>query len=131
MVLNKKYIIKLFTFMSLFLLMPLASNAFEDYIVTTDGTLTDISIEDNTVVDVYPLITIMNKKNTLFFHPLKTGQTQVSVLKNGKEKVIFNVKITEFKTTVDNVNGFELLSLDVPPDFFELDEPPMMYKEVK
>ena len=67
----------------------------------------------------------------MFFHPLKTGQTQVSVLKNGKEKVIFNVKITEFKTTVDNVNGFELLSLDVPPDFFELDEPPMMYKEVK
>ena len=100
--------------------------AMEDCIISTDGKLTDISIEHNDIIDVYPLITIMNEKNTLIFHPLKAGKTRVCVLKNNKEKVMFNVNITEEKTIIDEVEGFDILQIDTPPDIYEyeLDIPP-------
>jgi hypothetical protein len=104
--------------------MHLITFAYEDVIVTTDGKLTDISIENNSILDVYPLITIMNDKNTLFFHPLKTGTTSVCVLKNEKEKILFNVEISENITKITDTKGFDILSLDAPPEVFELDLPP-------
>ncbi len=108
------------------LIMPV--QAFEDYIITTNGKLTDISIEDNTIVDVYPLITIMNDKNTLMVSPLKVGKTRVCILKNDKEKIMFHIEVTENKTIIDEVKGFEILALDTPDseEEFELDEPPML-----
>ena len=103
----------------------LQAYAYEDYIITTKGKLTDISIEDNRVVDVYPLITIMNNKNTLMVTPLKEGKTRFCVLKNGKEKIMFNVNVTKEKTTIDEVKGFIIQTIDIPEsDEFELDEPP-------
>ena len=100
--------------------------AFEDCIITTNGKLTDISIEYNDIIDVYPLITIMNDKNTLIVHPLKIGKTRFCVLKNNKDKVMFNVNVTEEKTTIDNVDGFDILGIDTPPGLYEyeLDTPP-------
>lgn len=100
--------------------------AFEDCIITTNGKLSDISIEHNEIIDVYPLITIMNEKNTLIIHPLKAGKTRFCVLKNNKDKVMFNVNITEEKTTVDEVDGFDILEIDTPPGIYdyELDTPP-------
>lgn len=109
---------------SLIFFSTLQVQAFEDYIITTKGKLTDISIEDNTVVDVYPLITIMNDKNTLMVSPLKVGKTRFCVLKNKKEKVMFNIEITEDKTTISNQSGFEVLSLDTMNYEFRLDPPP-------
>ena len=117
--------------LALIISSTLQTYAFEDYILSTKGKLTNISIEDNTIVDVYPLITIMNNKNTLFISPLKIGKTRFSVLKNGKEKVIFNVEIEENKTFIKEVEGFEMLSLDMPEESnFVLDEPPML-REIK
>ena len=111
--------------------LTLPTHAFEDYIITTKGRLTNISIEDNSILNVYPLITIMNNKNTLMVTPLKTGKTSFSVLKNNKDKITFNLEITDDKTTVEKVDGFEILSLDIPEvNEFELDKPPV-YKEVK
>lgn len=105
--------------------------AFEDYVIITNGKLTDISIEDNTIVDVYPLITVMNDKNTLMVSPLKIGKTRVCVLKNGKEKVMFNIEVMEDKTIIGEVKGFDILSIDEPDDgSFVLDEPPLL-KEIK
>lgn len=100
--------------------------AFEDCVITTNGRLSDISIEHNDIIDVYPLITIMNEKNTLIIHPLKAGKTRFCVLKNNKDKVMFNVNVTEEKTTVDEVDGFEILEIDTPPGIYEyeLDTPP-------
>lgn len=115
---------------TLIFLSTLQAYAFEDYIITTNGKLTDISIEDNTIVDVYPLITLMNDKNTLMITPLKTGKTRVCVLKNKKEKIMFNIEILENKTIIDDVKGFEILAIDKPIDEFELDEPPSL-KEVQ
>ncbi len=115
----------------IFLLMLLAPvYAYQDYIVTANGKLTDISIEDNKVIDVYPLVTIMNDKNTLIVHPLKVGSTRFCVLKNNKNIVMFNIKVEQDKTQIDEVEGFDILPIDTPDgvrdnETFELDIPPM------
>lgn len=109
----------------------LQAQAFEECIVTTDGRLTDIQIEDNQIIDVYPLITIMNNKNTLFVKPLREGETSFSVLKNGKYIHKFDVKVMNNKTEISETRGFSINSLDAPPQIYEfkLDEPPRMKKE--
>ena len=72
----------------------------------------------------------MNNKNTLIVHPLKQGKTNFSVLKNGKEKLIFDVEIQENKTKIEEVKNFEILSLDNPPEDKKedlyLDFPPLL-----
>ena len=121
---------------SLFLLLVFVNiifpvYAFEDYVITTNGKLTDISVEDNSIIDVYPLITVMNDKNTLIVTPLKVGETRFCVLKNNKNICMFNVQVEENKTTINEVEGFEILSIDIPEEFdiveeyLEIDEPPM------
>lgn len=108
------------------LFLTLQAQAFEECIVTTKGKLTDIKIEDNTILNVYPLITIMNDKNTLMISPLKEGKTSFSVLKNNKERFEFNVEITKDQTYIKEVKGFEILTIDEPKtNEFELDEPPI------
>lgn len=119
----KKYIILLALSM-----LSLPTFAFEDYIITTDGKLTDIKIQHNDIINVYPLITVDNEKNTLVIEPLKVGETKFTVLKNNKDKYLFNVNVTEDKTTVEVVEGFGILAIDAPPnlyeEYFDLDEPP-------
>ena len=107
--------------------------AFEDYIISTKGKLTDISIEDNTVVNVCPLVTTMNDKNILMVTPLKKGKTRFCVLKNGKQIKMFHIEIEDNKTKINDVEGFEILSLDYPKDNEEtliLDEPPMLKEDI-
>lgn len=121
---------KLLTIIALIITSSLQTYAFEDYVITTKGKLTDISIEDNSVVNVYPLITLKNDKNTLIVQPLKTGKTRFCVLKNGKDIVMFNVEIEETKTSISEVKGFNILSIDNPPNLFEIDLPPILNEEV-
>ena len=117
---------KLFFVLMCLTLMNTAQ-AFEDCVITTDGKLTDIKIENHQIIDVYPLITVMNEKNTLIIRPLKEGQTSFSVLKNGKERFSFNVEATKDKTSVSEVEGFDILQIDEPPKVYEydLDMPPI------
>ncbi len=103
----------------------LQAYAFEDYIVSTKGKLTDIRIQDNKILDVSPITTIMNSKNTLLFHPLQTGKTRVSVLKNNKDRYYFNVEIEENETKIESQGDFEILSIDNPPEGYVLDFPPI------
>ena len=67
----------------------------------------------------------MNEKNTLLVRPLKEGETRFCVLKNNKDKIMFTVKVEADKTTIDDVDGFDILGIDEPPEEyeFELDEP--------
>ena len=111
----KKYIILLALSM-----LSLPTFAFEDYIITTDGKLTDIKIQHNDIINVYPLITVDNEKNTLVIEPLKVGETKFTVLKNNKDKYLFNVNVTEDKTTVEVVEGFGILAIDAPPNLNKL-----------
>ena len=101
--------------------------AFEDCMIFSDGKMTNISIQDHNIIDVYPLITVMNKKNTLIVHPLKNGKTTFSILKDDRDKYVFNVSINKTGTTIDSVDGFEICTLDEPPqdDGFDLDLPPL------
>lgn len=110
----------------LILFLQLQAYALEDCIIMTQGKLTDIKIEDNTLLNVYPLITIMNDKNTLMVSPLKEGKTSFSVLKNNKERFVFEVEITKNETFIKEVKGFEILTIDEPEtNKFKLDEPPI------
>lgn len=104
----------------------LSVSAFEDCIVINDGKLTDINIEDNTIIDVFPLITVMNEKNTLIIHPLKSGKTRFCALKNEKNLVLFEVQANDVETIINAPEGFEVFTLDPPNNEFEfeLDEPP-------
>ena len=73
----------------------------------------------------------MNEKNTLLVRPLKEGETSFSVLKDNKEKVMFTVKVEADKTTIDDVDGFDILEIDEPPEEYEyeLDEPVLKVRE--
>ena len=102
-------------------------SALEDCIITTNAKLTNIQIKNHDIIDVFPLITVMNDRNTLIIHPLKIGETEFSVLKNGKNIELFNVKVNEDETIVNEVTGFDILQIDSPPGFYdiELDAPPI------
>ena len=114
-------------------LIVLPAHAFQDCVITTDGKLSDISIEQNDIIDAYPLFTIMNEKNTLFVHPLKEGKTRLCILKNNKNIVMFNVEVKSDETIISEAEGFEIFSIDPPPeagrDIFELDPPPVIKGE--
>lgn len=124
----KKYLL---TILSLILTLPVF--AFEDCIISANGKLTDIRIQNNDVIDVCPLITIMNDKNTLLIHPLKEGSTKFSVIKDNKDKYIFNVNVTEENTTINDIEGFDVFVIDCPPGvyeyYFDLDEPPVDFPD--
>ena len=113
--------------MALILMISMPAFGFEDIIITNNGRLTDIKIENHEIIDVFPLITIMNDKNTIIVHPLKEGQSNFSVLKNGKKITTFSVKVETDKTIIDSVNGFDILPIDAPPGVYEyeLDLPPI------
>ena len=119
--------IKKFLILVITALTTLSAQAFEDCIITTDGKLTDINIEDNTIIDVYPLVTVMNEKNTLIVHPLKQGKTRFCVLKNNKNLALFDVNVYELETEINAPEGYDVMTLDAPNDIFEfeLDEPPL------
>lgn len=122
-------------FLLLLSLIILPAQAFQDCVITTDGKLSDISIEHNDIIDVYPMFTIMNEKNTLFVQPLKEGNTRLCVLKNNKNIVMFDVEVKPNETIISDEEGFEILSIDTPPEMandedFELDSPPTL-EEVK
>lgn len=114
-------------FIALIFLSALQTQAFEDCIITTKGALYNIRIENHDIIDVYPLIDITNKKNVLIVHPMKVGTTAFSVMKNGKTKHLFLVKVEENSTTIKGDDDFSILTLDSPPigESFELDLPPL------
>lgn len=110
----------------LIFLLGLNCYAFEDYLIINNGKLTDIKIEDNSIIDVFPMITISNDKNILIVHPLKIGKTNFCALKNNKDVILFNVEVKEDETIINNVKGFDILSIDKPTNYKEIqiDLPP-------
>ncbi len=120
---------QLFILICFILCMQAQVYAYEDCIITTDGKMTDIKIQHNDIIDVFPLITVTNDKNTIIVHPLKPGQTKFSIVKNNKDKFFFDVKVSDEKTFVQEKDGFEIFTIDCPPteEYFELDEPPVEF----
>ena len=122
-----KQVLKIFLII-LLSAMPVSVFAYQECLITADGKLSDIRIEHNDIIDVYPLITIMNDKNTLIVHPLKEGSSRFIVTKGGKEKLVFSVNVSKKETTIDQVDGVEIFQIDTPPVMYEydLDEPPII-----
>ncbi|MBQ9245382.1 hypothetical protein IJ182_03845 [bacterium] len=122
-----KFIYNFVTLIVITVLFSIPSYAFEDCLISSDSKLTDIRIEHNDIINVYPIYTLMNEKNTLYVQPLKQGETKFTVLKNNKERHMFSVKVEAEKTIIDNITGFDVVSIDLPPGLYEyeLDEPPV------
>ena len=120
----KKFLTVFFIFLTV-----QTAQAYEDCIIGADGKLTNIQIGDNTIVDVCPIVTVMNEKNMLMVHPLKEGETSICVLKDDKNIIDFNIKISKDETIIEEVEGLEVLTLDEPEEPLELDEPPMLKKK--
>ena len=110
------------------LLFSVPAFAFEDCIITGNAPLTQIKVQNHEIIDVFPLATIMNDKNILIVHPLKEGSSKFSVVKNNKETVEFSVKVGAEETIINDVEGFEILGIDQPPNIYEyeLDLPPVL-----
>ena len=96
----------------LIFLTALQAQAFEDFVLSTDGKISNIKIEDNSIVNINPLTTILNEKNTLFIIPQKLGETSFSLQKNN-ETFKFSIKIDEEETTISEI--------DAPPVFRQKD----------
>ena len=115
-------------FFSLLFTFTLPAYSFEDIIISSSEKITDIKIEFNNIINVYPLITLTNDKKILMVEPLKEGSSRFIVTKDKKEQVVFSVKVEKDKTVVEAPESFEVLPLDIPVDIFEyefdLDEPP-------
>lgn len=114
----------------LILTMIMPVYAFEDCIVSSDLKMTEISVKNPEIVEVHSLVTVMNEKNTIVVHPLKVGSTSFSVVQDGR-KINFNVDVSDNETIVENKSGFEVLSLDTPPEImdYEIDTPPLLRDE--
>ena len=70
---------KIFIFLSLFIFSNIQAQAFEDYLIISDSKLVDIRIDNNKIIDVYPLITVMNEKNILVLGEAGYGKTYESI----------------------------------------------------
>lgn len=121
----KKIIMILLIFFS-----ALQANAFEDLILSSNEKMTDIKIENNQIINIHYLTTILNEKDTIFINPINIGETSFSLIK-ANEKYTFNIKVDEDETFINNIEGFEIVSLDTPPQIldFEIDPPPVLKKE--
>ena len=110
--------------------LTLQANAFEDLILSSNEKMTDIKIENNQIINIHYLTTILNEKDTIFINPINIGETSFSLIK-ANEKYTFNVKVDEDETFINNIEGFEIVSLDTPPQIldFEIDPPPVLKKE--
>lgn len=108
----------------------LQAQAFEDFILSTDGKISNIKIEDTSIININPLTTIQNERNTLFIIPQKIGETSFSLQKEG-DFFKFNIKIDENETMISDIEGFEVVSLDTHPVIldYEIDTPPVLKKK--
>lgn len=116
---------------TLMLFSTLQAQAFEEYILSTKSILSEIKIENQEILNIEPIVTIDNSKNTLFIIPLKEGETSFSFVKDKKEKISFDVKIEGKKAFFSKIEGFDIVAFDEPPIILDcnLDKPPVIKKD--
>lgn len=114
----------------LIFLTSLQAQAFEDIILSTDGKISNIKIENASIININPLTTIQNERNTLFITPVKTGETNFSLKKMNKI-YNFNVNVEENKTIISENETFEIIPLDTHPSIldYQVDLPPVLRKK--
>ena len=118
-------------FVALILIQPLQTFAFEDCVITTSEKVSEIKVEDDSILNARPLVTIENKKNIIFINPLSVGETKIYITRDNNQKATLEVKITETETIISQEDDFEIISLDMPPEVLEIDLPPIKTKETE
>ena len=115
---------------TLIFITSLQAQAFEDFVLSTDTKISNITIKDTSVININPLPTILNEKNTLFIIPQKIGETSFSLQKDGKI-FNFNVVVKDNETIISENDEFEIVSLDTHPQILdcEIDTPPVLKKK--
>src|SRR5574344_7559 len=100
----------------LFILMLVATPAFayENFILLSDGEISNVSVKDNKIISVEPVVTLTNEKKSAIITSLKIGNTEFSFNK-GKRLVTFKVKVNQDKTVISNVAGVKFIPIDLPP----------------
>lgn len=108
----------------------LQAQAFEDVILSAEEKISNIKIEEDSIINVNHLTTIQNKKNILFILPKREGKTKLFLTKKNKQYV-FEIEVKKRKTYVEKKEDFEIVSLDTPPSFFDyqIDIPPIISKK--
>ena len=97
--------------------------AFEDYMIVSKTPVKSVTAENNKIVEVKPVFTIDNEKKIIILTPISSGKTKIIVNTTEGEK-IFDIKITDKKTTIKSDEGFEYFQIDNPPEEIEIPEPP-------
>lgn len=111
-------------------------NLGNNYIVTTENTVTKTIPSNPDIITITPFFTIFNEKNILLLHPKKIGKSNLTIIQDKKETVfVVVVKSKKAKIPVNfEKSGFSFSLLDEPPDQppeqepLELDPPPLFNK---
>lgn len=99
--------------------------AFENYMILSESPIKSVSTQNNIVI-AKPIFTINNEKKIVILTPQKTGKTKIFIkLTDGNENII-EVKVTNKKTDIKELKGFEYFTMDMPPDKIDIPLPPKL-----
>ena len=105
------------------LLTAPAAFGLENYVITSNNTITNIENNTPDIIEVHEMTTIMNEKNTVIVECKKEGKGKFSLTSDGKKNE-FEMNISKNKTELKTSGNYTCYILDTAPEVFELDPPP-------
>jgi len=107
----------------------LNANAMDNYILLSDNDITEISTNKDGIVDVSSVITLEEGHSVAIIKCLKEGHSEFQI-KNGDNVDNFTVNVGKKNAKISNNKGYQIVTLDCPPELPAFDLPPVL-KEVK
>lgn len=121
---------KKFVLLICFLLgISLNANALENYILLSDSEISEITAKQDGIIDVSNVVTLTEGTSIAVIKCLKEGRSEFQI-KNGDNVDNFTVNVTKNNAKISNNKGYQIVTLDCPPELPALDLPPIL-KEVK
>ena len=120
---------KKFAILVSLLIFSSSANAMDNYLLLSDGEISEISTKKDGIVEVSNVVTLTEGNSVAIIKCLKEGHSDFQV-KNGDKVSNFTVNITKKNAKISNNNGYHIVTLDLPPELPTIDLPPMP-KEVK
>jgi len=111
------------------LLFSNAANAMDNYLLLSDGEISEITTKKDGIIEVSNVVTLTEGNSVAIIKCLKEGHSDFQV-KNGNKVNNFTVNITKKNAKISNNNGYQIVTLDLPPELPPIDLPPTL-KEVK
>ena len=101
----------------------LNANASDNYILLSDSDITEISTKQDGIVDVSNVVTLTEGSSVAIIKCLKEGHSEFKV-KNGNKVDSFTVNVTKKNAKISNNKGYQIVTLDCPPELPLFDLPP-------